>query len=281
MQMKFLCLLTAFIVVTPCICAQRMHLGVFGGASAYTGDLTSKLFPKKVTKGAIGITLNYEISDLLMLRSGVTFAKIGGADRYSDKPNLVLRNLSFETKIFEFSSMLEYNLLSLQYSKYSPYMFAGVAVFKFDSYTYDKTGQKYFLKPLSTEGQGLSGYPDRKPYHLTQIAIPFGGGAKFAINDNLRVGVEFGLRKLFTGYIDDVNYKYVNQADLLAERGQLAVDLSYRSDELIGGRPSYPNKTDQRGDPKSKDYFYFAGIHFTSRLTNSSKFHTGCPVNVY
>ena len=261
--------------------AQRIHLGVFGGAAAYTGDLTSKLFPKKVTKGAVGITLNYEISDLLMLRSGVTLAKIGGADRYSDKPSLVLRNLSFETNILEFSSIVEYNLLSLNLSRYSPYMFAGVSVFKFDSYTYDKTGQKYYLKPLSTEGQGLSSYPDRKPYHLTQVAIPFGGGAKFAINDNLRVGVEFGLRKLFTGYLDDVNYKYVNQADLLAERGQLAVELSYRGDELAGGRVSYPNKTDQRGDPKSKDYFYFAGIHFTSRLTNNSKYHAGCPVNVY
>ncbi len=261
--------------------AQSIHVGLFGGAAAYTGDLTSKLFPKKVTNGAIGITLNYEISDLVMLRTGITYAIIGGADRYSDKPNLVLRNLSFETKILEFSSVFEYHLLNLNSNKYSPYMFAGLAVFKFDSYTYDINGQKFFLKPLSTEGQGLTGYPDRKPYSLTQIAIPFGGGAKFAITNNLRVGVEFGLRKLFTGYIDDVNLKYVNQADLLAEKGQLAVDLSYRSDELVGGSQSYPNKTDQRGDPKSKDYFYFAGIHLTYRLTNVRKFHTGCPVNVY
>lgn len=281
MQMKYLSLITAFLVVTPHINAQHIQVGVFGGVSAYTGDLTSKVFPKKVTKGAAGISLNYEISELLMLRTGVTIGTIGGADRYSNKPNLVLRNLSFETKILEFSSIVEYNILSLNISRYSPYIFAGVSVFTFDSYTYDKTGQKYYLRPLSTEGQGLSSYPDRKPYHLTQVAIPFGGGAKFAISDNLRVGVEFGLRKLFTGYIDDVNYKYVNQADLLAERGQLAVDLSYRSDELVGGRPSYPNKTDQRGDPKSKDYFYFSGIHVTSRFANKSKFHTGCPVNVY
>ena len=30
------------------IAAQRIHVGVFGGASAYNGDLTDKIFPKKL-----------------------------------------------------------------------------------------------------------------------------------------------------------------------------------------------------------------------------------------
>ena len=32
------------------------------------------------------------------------------------------------------------------------------------------------LKPFRLEGQGMAEYPDRKPYNLTQMMIPMGGG---------------------------------------------------------------------------------------------------------
>ncbi len=33
----------------------------------------------------LGITVNYELKDQIMLRGGLTYAVVGGADRYSDK----------------------------------------------------------------------------------------------------------------------------------------------------------------------------------------------------
>ena len=147
--------------------------------------------------------------------------------------------------------------------------------------------QKIFLNPLSTEGQGLAGYPDRKPYNLTQLAIPFGGGIKLAVTDQLRIGFEGGLRKLFTDYLDDVSTNYIDENDLLIGKGQLAVDISYRGDEVAGGSLIYPVKGYQRGSPKRKDIYYFAGIHLTYKLggggggLTGSKNRTGCPVNVY
>ncbi len=101
---------------------------------------------------------------------------------------------------------------------------------------------RVYLKPLSTEGEGLPGYPDRKPYSLTQLAIPFGGGVKFAITNDWHIGLEVGLRKLFTDYLDDVSSTYADPNDLLTAKGQLAVDLSYRGDEVVGGDPVYPTK---------------------------------------
>ncbi len=268
--------------------AQRIHVGLFGGASAYNGDLTSKIFPKKVTNGVVGFTLNYEATDNLFVRAGVAYTIVGGADVYNDKVGIKNRNLSFETKILEFSAMGEYNLLNLYDNRYTPYAFAGLAVYTFNPYDYNLAGQKTFLKPLSTEGQGLSGYPDIKPYNLTQLAIPIGGGVKFALNDDLRIGVEVGLRYLFTDYLDDVSNNYIDQADLLAAKGQLAVDMSYRGDEITGGNLIYPAKGAQRGSPKAKDYYYFAGLHLTYRLGTGAgnsgsgrKNQTGCPVNVY
>jgi len=51
-----------FLIASPGF-AQRLHIGVFGGLAAYNGDLTDKVYPKKVTNGAIGITANYELTD--------------------------------------------------------------------------------------------------------------------------------------------------------------------------------------------------------------------------
>jgi hypothetical protein len=264
--MKSFHVLIFSLFIASVISAQRMHIGVFGGLSAYNGDLTDKFFPKKVTNGAIGLTLNYELQDQVMLRGGVTYSIVGGADRYSNKPDLITRNLNFETSIIELSAVGEYYLSNLYNRRYSPYGFAGLAVYHFNPYTYNVGNTKVFLKPLSTEGEGLTGYPDRKPYSLTQLAIPFGGGIKYVINDNLRIGLELGLRKLFTDYLDDVSTTYADPNDLLAAKGQLAVDLSYRGDEVAGGSAAYPAKGTIRGSAKNKDWYYFFGVHLTYRL---------------
>jgi len=283
MKRSFLAIAT--LIGISSLSAQGIHIGVFGGLSAYNGDLTEKIFPKKVTNGAIGITGNYELTDQILLRAGFTYSIVGGADRFNKDTVLINRNLAFETTILEFSAVGEYYFFNLYNQRYSPYIFGGLAVFHFNPYAYDGTGQKVFLKPLSTEGQGILGYPDRKPYSLTQLAIPFGGGIKFVLTDNIRVGLEVGFRKLFTDYLDDVSKTYIDVNDLLAAKGQQAVDMSYRGDE-VNGSPFYPAKNTQRGGAKVKDYYYFAGIHLTYKLGGGGmgsgrKNKTGCPTNVY
>lgn len=244
---------------------SQLHVGVFGGLSAYQGDLTDKIFPKKTTNGAIGISLNYELTEQIMLRGQFLYTIIGGADRFSDDSALIRRNLSFETSLVEFSAMGEYYFMNLYDRKFSPYLFAGLAVYHYNPYAFNGTTTKVFLQPLSTEGQGLTGYSG-KPYSLTQFAIPFGGGIKYAFSEKLRLGLEFGLRKLFTDYLDDVSTNYADPADLLAARGQTAVDLSYRGDEVPGGDPNYPVKGAQRGGADSKDWYYTFGLHLTYRF---------------
>jgi len=267
--------------------AQRVHIGVFGGLSAYNGDLTENIFPKKVTNGAIGLTAGYELTESWMLRAGLTYTVVGGADRYSEKTDLRIRNLSFETNIVEFSLVGEYYPLGLYERRYAPYLFGGLAVFRFDPYTYDAAGQKIYLQPLGTEGQGITGYPDPKLYSRIQPAIPFGGGVKFALTDALYIGIEGGFRKLFTDYLDDVSKNSADESELLEARGPLAVAISYRGDEA-GGSPLYPVKGAQRGSPKNKDVYYFAGIHLSYKPGGGQgvsgggrKNRTGCPANVY
>ena len=259
-------LLAGLLCVGSVAFSQNIHVGIFGGLAAYQGDLTDKVIPKKVTNGAIGVTVNYELTPQIMLRGGFTYSIIGGADRFAHDDSMLARNLAFETHLTEFSAIGEYYFFNLDEQKFSPYVFGGLAVFHFNPYAYNGTTNKIFLKPLSTEGEGLSAYPDRKPYALTQLALPFGAGVKYAFNDRVRLGLELGIRKLFTDYLDDVSSRYVDAADLLADRGQLAVDMSYRGDELPGGNPNYPAKGAQRGGVKHKDSYYFLGLHLTYRL---------------
>lgn len=268
---------------------SQFHLGVFLGTTSYNGDLNDK--PFKRSKGAFGLSLNYEISDRFMLRSGFNFGKVEGGDQYSGSTFLKEnRNLSFQSAISEFNLMGELTVFNLYNIRWSPYAFAGLALYHYNPYVKDSSGAKVFLRPLSTEGQGLTAYPGKKPYALTQLAIPFGGGIKYNINDNIRLGLEIGFRKLSNDYLDDVSGDFVDEATLLVERGPKAVQYAYRGDEVPGEHPLYPDngypaKGTQRGNIETKDWYYFTGLHLTFRLgggygktdASGKKGRYGCP----
>ena len=258
--------ITALVSLFHTAHTQNVHIGIAGGLANYLGDVLDKYYVLKQTNGFIGVSVHYEVNDQLLIRGTYNFARVNRSDRYISKDNLKLRNLRFESIISEFSVAGELYLFNLYEKRYSPYFFAGLAAFKFNPYTYDTAGAKVYLKPLSTEGQGLSQYPNRKPYSLVQAAIPFGAGIKFAVNEDLRIGLELGFRKLFTDYLDDVSTSYADQNDLLAAKGPVAVELAYRGDELANGDPNYPAKGTQRGGEKYKDMYYFTGLNISYRI---------------
>ena len=242
----------------------QSQIGIFGGVANYNGDLVEKLYQSP--RAAVGLTFGYQISSRINLRAGLTFAKVAGADSLNKQQDLRNRNLNFQSPVSEFSLVGEFNTFNLEDKKWTPYVFAGIAVFKYNPYTFDRNGNKTYLQPLSTEGQGLPGYSPSSPYGLTQFAIPFGAGIKYNLSDKFRLGMEVGLRRTFTDYLDDVSGNYADQNDLLTYRGSLAADLAYRGDEVPGGDLNYPSKADIRGSSKYKDYYYFSGLHLVYLL---------------
>lgn len=260
--MRRLCL-PLTLLITLHLNAQ-FHLGTFIGGANYLGELNSGVY--KRTKPALGLSLNYEVSDRVMLRSQFSFAKVEGADKFTNSDfQKVNRNLSFQSNIAEFSVIGELTTFNLYSIRWSPYAFGGIALFHFNPYTTDSSNNKTYLQPLGTEGQGIATY-GRKAYSLTDFAIPFGGGIKYVVNENIRIGLEVGLRKLFTDYLDDVSSTYADEQDLLAAHGPTAVSLSYRGDEAPGGNSNYPSKGTLRGNDKKQDWYYFTGLHVTFRL---------------
>ncbi|HVG15748.1 MAG TPA: DUF6089 family protein [Chitinophagaceae bacterium] len=282
--MRKLVSILALVLISNQIFSQ-VHLGVFAGSGNYQGDLIDGIFIPKLTRFSLGIKGEYELKERLNLRAGLTFAQIAGNDRYSSKDDLKLRNLSFESNILEFHLGAEFHTFSIEEKRWSPYLFGGLAVYHYNPYVLTTSNEKIFLQPLSTEGQGLSQYPDRKPYSLTQLALPFGGGVKFALTDNIRIGVETGWRKLFTDYLDDISTTYADENDLRTGRSERAVQLAYRGDEVAGGNQNYPAKGAQRGGSEFKDWYYLTGFTLTYRLGNGGlsgrgggrKGNYGCP----
>jgi opacity protein-like surface antigen len=255
---------------------NRLHVTLFGGFSNYQGDLQNKPFTLDQAHLALGGGLSYDITSHIAIRGELKYGRIEAADRYNI-PSLQKRNLSFASKLYEASLLGEYTFLDMDFSQISPYVFAGFALYHFSPYAFDTTGKKVFLQPLSTEGQGLPEYPDRKVYQRTQIAIPFGGGVKFRVRDNVNLGFEIGMRKLFTDYLDDVSTTYVDEATLLAAKGPKAVEMAYRGGELKNGNPNFPPSGATRGGAKYKDWYYFSGITLSIGINTgqSSVFHGG------
>jgi len=264
--------------------AQKLQLSVFGGISNYQGDLQGKRLTLTGAKAAFGADISYDITDKLLIRAGAYHTTLAADDKKnSTAKGIEFRNLNFTSKILEGQLLLEYDLFNIYQKNFTPYLIAGVAMFHFDPYTFDKNGTKTYLQPLSTEGQGLAAYPESKTYKLTQLAIPFGFGIKYLLSDNLQLGLEAGLRKTFTDQLD-VSTNYVDQIILLNAKGAKAVELAYRGDEVSNG-PAYPAAGAQRGNAKEKDWYYMTGLRISYRFHPSNGSHTAkhnsCPSNVY
>lgn len=275
---RILCL----IVLIPVLATaqNRLQLTLSGGFANYYGDLQSKPLTMDQSHGGFGLGLKYDLTEHFAVKGGVFYARLSADDK-NNKASLQFRNLNFHTRLLEANLMAEYSLFSLQNKKFTPYIFGGLSVFHFNPYTFDSTGGKYYLRPLSTEGQGLAAYPDRKEYKRTQLALPFGGGLRLRVSEKVTLAYEFGLRKTFTDYLDDVSTTYVDPAILLAERGPKAVELSYRGGELKNGDPAYPTEGSVRGGADFKDWYYFSGITVTigigNMLLGGGKGRVSCP----
>jgi len=270
------------VLIPSVVSAQKLHLDLFGGFSNYQGDLQEKRFTTSQAKAAVGIGMRYDLTSHFSVRSNFTYATLGASDAYNRQADLRARNLSFSTRLTELNLLFDYNILNLNYHKLSPFVFGGVAVFHFNPYAFDSLGNKIYLKPLSTEGQGLAAYPDRSEYHLTQLAIPFGAGVRWRFTDNITLSYEIGLRKTFTDYLDDLSGTYADQTILAAAKGPKAVEMAWRGGELKTGA-TYPAEGTVRGGSKYKDWYYFSGVTISIGIGKRTGFRgtnngrTDCP----
>jgi hypothetical protein len=191
------------------------------------------------------------------------------------------RNLDFKSALSEAYVVAEF--FPLMYLKRNdedyaprlrPYGVAGVGIFHFNpmgSIT-DAYGNKtwYYLKPLRTEGEGMTEYPNRKQYSLTQPNIPIGCGLKYFISDRINVSTELLLRKSFTDYIDDVSTEYIDpdlfDKYLTPENADIARRIADKTYGIVTpGLTRYEPGT-QRGNPHQNDSYFTLFLKIGVRL---------------
>lgn len=265
-----------FFLCCSCFAQREWFANIAVGPINYTGDLLDKQFATKEMKvnGALGVSYRY--TPHLVFNASLMAGKIGAMDS-KNGPKWFYRNLNFQTWLFELAATAEYDINDISQpensfadqnpQKFTPYIFAGVGLFHFNPYTYDLSGRKVHLQPLGTEGQ-------TNPYSLWSFSIPYGIGAKYALNNTTVLSAEFSIRKLFTDYLDDASqHQYPDTTALLASRGQDAASLSYRADEI----PNTPYKFyGYRGNPDRKDGYYSFVLKLSIQLfTSAPRFYYG------
>ena len=143
------------------------------------------------------------------------------------------------------------------------YIFAGAGLFHFDPKG-ELEGSWYKLQPMGTEGQGLAA--SREKYSRTQFCIPVGIGFKYHFDRRWGIGFEYGIRKTFTDYIDDVSKTYYDNAALAQYYGPTAAALADKSDPKGIYSENLTGPGMQRGNPKYKDAYMFAVFSVNYKL---------------
>ncbi len=250
-----------------------LEIGIFGGVSTYNGDLQEKNFTYKQSHPSFGLFIAKEIHKGFGLEFGVNYGKISGADSLSSDSSRAIRNLDFQSNILDVHLLITYNFFHNRDTRIKPYAFVGLAVYHFDPYTYythDSVTDRVYLQPLHTEGQGLSSYPDREPYSLTQFAIPFGVGVKYALSPRINIGAVISMRKLFTDYLDDLSQTYADFSAMHSAQ-PFAAEIAFRRDELPGhGNDPYPDAGTMRASPEYNDFYFFTGLRLSIKLWGHS-----------
>jgi hypothetical protein len=137
---------------------SNVHQGEFGasiGLAHYFGDLNTNAAINR-PKFSAGIFFIKQFNNYVGLKVAADYARLGYSDIYSKNAVEQRRNLSFNSNIWEASLSGYFNFFKfmpgVEGYNYTPYVSLGVGVFSFDPYAY-LGGQKYFLRPLGTEGQ--------------------------------------------------------------------------------------------------------------------------------
>jgi hypothetical protein len=249
---------------------QEGEFGVGLGASHYFGDLNTRAHLNR-PKVAATLFFRKNFSNYISARIGASYARLGFSDKYNTHNEYMYRrNLSFNTNVWELTLQGDFNFFRFMPGEpgfnYTPYITFGVGAFSYDPFAY-LNKEKIFLRPLNTEGQGTSLYPDRKPYSAMALCIPFGVGIKYSLNEKINVGFEVLYRFAQTDYLDDVSTTYVDPIVFYDPASGLPVPpallLHDRSNE-IGEPIGLPGRA--RGNSKQKDQYVTAMFHVTFNL---------------
>jgi len=262
------------------ICAHQKEkfskyhdVGFFMGGAFYSGDLNPYKFIDVDSPGpAAGFLYRFNFDRRNSLRIGANYGFIYADDATNEDPFFNKRNLNFQSHIYEVNTIYEFNFfpyeMGYKSAAITPYIFGGIGGFFFNPVGRFKN-ENYKLHDLITEARGIKSN-DTRQYKRVQVCIPFGIGVKMNLGKKMGVQLDWGVRKTFTDYLDDVSTVYPSYKFLKNEVGVESANLSGGVDE---SKKVLGNVGRMRGNSQNKDYYSFIGLSFTFKISFASK----CP----
>jgi hypothetical protein len=244
--------LIVFFLISTFLSQAQLEIGGFAGGSFYMGDINPNK-PFLQTSIAYGLLGRYPLNSRWAVKVNLYKGILNGSDnvsKYNEE-----RSLEFTSSIWELGGVAEFNFLpyftgSLK-CYFTPYIFGGVAAL----YHRPKLGN-IDLRDYHTENT---------TYSYSVLSIPFGIGVKYSFSKRIATSLEWGMRKTFTDYIDDISKDYYIDPN----------SPTLNPDELESLPYSDPNRNHlpgmQRGNSKTNDWYSFAGLTITYNIRITSR----------
>lgn len=236
--------------------AQRVELGVSVGLANYTGDVSPR-FVMGETKPAAGIFARLNLNNTWALTAIANQLRVSGNDANFSFNKA--RNIRFQTDITELAGVIEFN-----YFKYgtgvldrhfTPFVYWGLGAALYNPQGFYKN-KWYDLREYQTEGVAYSG--------VTAV-MPMGLGLKWMPSKNVSIEWTIGFRKTYTDYLDDVSKNYIDIAQQMSDKGEVAAGLADPSIQLNEG-VSLNKAGYQRGNPDFNDWYFLTNVSVTYRI---------------
>lgn len=268
---------------------HRNEIGIGVGPTALMGDVGggpdeatnfSKDLDLKSSRASIEGKYLYMLAQNFGVGGSLMVGYVSANDDFTENPSRANRNLNIRTFFTELSGQVRFYPLKEKFGHVyrlkgariniiqntSVYLYTGFGATFFNPQG-PYNGKWYGLRKLGTEGQGIM--PGSDFYTPITPVIPFGLGIKYALSNKLNFEFEYGGRKTFTDYFEDVSTLYFDNDLILQERGEVAAALA---DPNEGDRPTWTDPGERRGDPGDKDFYFFLNVSFNYKFIKGTSY---------
>jgi hypothetical protein len=241
--------------------SQTAEVGFFGGLSYYLGDLNPGIHFLG-SRPAYGALARVNLDTRWTVKGNFYKGRVMGDDAKGNTNDQ--RGLKFESKLTDIAVTVEFSFFNYstgsRKNTMTPYIFGGIGMELFNP-----MADGVNLRSIGTEGQNV-GFNGRKKYSRVAFTIPFGLGMKYSFNRRIALTAEWGMRKIFSDYVDDVSTTYYLNGS--------SIDPA-NADQLLSDPTQLHQPMEQRGDPATRDWCNYTGLTMTYkfRLYNKDK----CP----
>lgn len=180
--------------------SQIVEIGATGGLSYYWGDLNpaGDMNPSNSvghfsnSKPSFGGVIRYYQNLRWAFRLQYSRFNLESSGEAANLQSA--RNLAFKSKVNDAAFIVEFNFFDYwtgsRNDYFSPYIFAGVSMFTFESTLDGRKLQSSVIKDVR--------------YNTHSMSVPFGVGVKYGMSEKFGVTLELKMHKAFTDYLDGV-----------------------------------------------------------------------------